>query len=229
MSDTHRRRLRSALATLVLAGAAMASGACRPCQLIGRCGPIPARELYRLPVPDALRADTAVRASDGTSYPLDGTLAVSQYVAPGIYSDPGIVFRIDDTQYGAYPNREWALPISEQLGALTERVLARLPLTAERAVYDPPSQRSQTYIWRGTIREFEEVDRGKEVLAAVRLDARIVRASDDSIVWSGSSHLERAARSPNMPGIVQTLGDLAAEAVTELVTRARTELRSPRP
>ena len=193
------------------------------------CKPTAARELYRLPLPADLRPDSAAPTADGGSYPLAGTLAVSQYIAPGIYSESGIVFRIDDTQYGAYPNREWALPISEQLGALTERVLARLPLTAERAVYDPPSQRSQTYIWRGTIREFEEVDRGREVLAAVRLDARIVRASDDSIVWSGSSHLERAARSPNMPGIVQTLGDLAAEAVTELVTRARTELRGPRP
>ncbi|NUQ22116.1 MAG: hypothetical protein HOQ09_14295, partial [Gemmatimonadaceae bacterium] len=167
--------------------------------------------------------------ADGAAYPLAGTLAISQYVVPGIYGDPGIVFRIDDTRYGSYPNREWAVPISEQLGVLTERILARKPLTAERAVFDPPSQRAQTYIWRGTVREFEEVDRGSQVLAAVRIDARIVRVSDDSILWSGTSHIERAARAPNMPGIVQTLSDIAAEAVTDLVTRARAELKPPRP
>lgn len=197
------------------------------CFLIGR-GP-PPRELYRIILPAALDTDSVVPPADGASYPLAGTLAISQYVAPGIYGDPGIVFRIDDTRYGAYPNREWAVPIAEQLGVLTERVLTRAPLTAERAVFDPPSQRAQTYIWRGTIREFEEVDRGSQVLAAVRLDARIVRVSDDSILWSGTSHIERAARAPNMPGIVQTLSEIAAEAVTELVTRARAELKTPRP
>lgn len=197
------------------------------CGILGRNPP--PRELYRLSLPEALKADSGASAVDGGSYPLDGTLAVSQYVAPGIYGDPGIVFRIDDTQYGSYPNREWAVPVSEQLGVLTERVLARMPLTAERAVFDPPSQRSQTYIWRGTIREFEEVDRGSRVFAAVRVDARIVRASDDSILWSGTSHLERGARSSSMPGIVQTLSELAAEAVTDLVTRARAELKGPRP
>jgi len=189
----------------------------------------PPRELYRIILPAALDTDSVVPPTDGTAYPLAGTLAISQYVAPGIYGDPGIVFRIDDTRYGAYPNREWAVPIAEQLGVLTERVLARAPLTAERAVFDPPSQRAQTYIWRGTIREFEEVDRGNQVLASVRLDARIVRVADDSILWSGTSHIERAARAPNMPGIVQTLSEIAAEAVTDLATRARTELKAPRP
>lgn len=192
------------------------------------CPPPPPRELYRIILPAVLDTDSVTPRTDGTASPLTGTLAISHYVAPGIYGDPGIVFRIDDTRYGAYPNREWAVPISEQLGVLTERVLARQPLTAERAVFDPPSQRAQTYIWRGTIREFEEVDRGSQVLAAVRLDARIVRVSDDSILWSGTSHIERAARAPNMPGIVQTLSEIAAEAVTDLVTRARAELKTPR-
>ena len=214
------RRLRLTLAILPL----LATAGCWPWG--NRTAP---RELYRIILPAALDTDSVARSLDGSAYPLAGTLAISQYVAPGIYGDPGIVYRIDDTRYGAYPNREWAVPIAEQLGVLTERVLAREPLTSERAVFDPPSQRSQTYIWRGTIREFEEVDRGSQVLAAVRLDARIVRVSDDSILWAGTSHIERAARAPNMPGIVQTLSEIAAEAVTELVTRARAELKSPRP
>lgn len=192
-----------------------------------RCPPGgPPRELYRLTLPGE-PGDTAV--TDGSARPLDGTLAIAQYVAPGIYGDGGIVYRIDDTQYGAYPNREWAVPLSEQLGALTERVLGRAPLTTRRALFDPPSQRAQTYIWRGTIRQFEEVDRGSQVMAAVALDARIVRAADDSILWSGSTHIERAARAPNMPAIVKTLSELATEAVTELATRARTELHGRAP
>ena len=195
-------------------------------------GTLPARELYRITLPEVVAADSTGRTSAGsTAAPaaLGGTIGISQYATPGVYGDPLIVFRIDDTQYGSYSYREWAVPLGDQLGVLTERVLARAPLTAERAVFDPPSRRAQTYIWRGTVREFEEVDRGTQVFAAVRIDVRIARAEDDSIVWSGSSRLERAAQPANMPGIIQTLSTLADEVLTELATRAQRELSAKRP
>jgi len=205
------------LAVLVAAG----------CFHIGR---LPARELYRITLPETVNGDSSVvTATDGSPPPLVGTLGIAQYVTPGVYGDPLIVFRINDTEYGSYPSREWAVPLGDQLGVVTERVLARVSLTAEHAVFDPPSRRAQTYIWRGTVREFEEVDRGSEVRAAVRIDLRIVRAEDDSILWSGSSRIERAAQSPSMSGIVQTLSALADEVVTDLATRARRDLSAGRP
>lgn len=229
MSD---HRLRRAASLLLLAACVVGLNGCGSilCHLVrGGCGPIAARELYRLAIPNDERIDSAATATDGNSRPLTGTLAITSYIAPGVYAQDGIVYRIDDTRYGVYPEREWAVPLGEQLGMLTERVLARVPLTADRALFDPPSPRSQTYIWRGTIREFEEADRGNQVLAAVRLDIRIVRTADDSVVWSGSTHLERTAVSPNMPGIVQTLSELAEEAITDLATRARADLRASHP
>lgn len=195
-------------------------------------GRLPARELYRITLPGVVAADSTAGTSAGATSapaPLSGTIGIAEYTTPGVYGDPLIVFRIDDTQYGSYPSREWAVPLSDQLGVLTERVLTRVPLTAQRAVFDPPSRRAQTYIWRGTIREFEEVDRGSQVLAAVRIDVRIARAEDDSVVWSGSSRLERPAMPPNMSGIVQTLSTLADEVLTELATRAQRELAAKRP
>lgn len=195
-----------------------------------RIGKLPPRELYRITLPESPDSSaSAVVATDGVAPPLPGTLGIGEYVTPGVYGDPQIVFRIGDTEYGSYPSREWAVPLGDQLGVLTERVLARVPLTAERAVFDPPSRRAQTYIWRGTVREFEEVNRGQEVLAAVRIDLRIVRAEDDSILWSGSSRIERAVPTPNMSGIVQTLSVLADEVVTDLATHARRELSTRRP
>lgn len=194
------------------------------------CPRIPPRLMYRITLPPALASDSATTSGrDGRPPALTGTLGIAQYATPGIYGDPLIVFRVNDTEYGSYPSREWAVPLGDQLGVLTERVLARVPLTSERAIFDPPSRRAQTFIWRATVREFEEVDRERNVLAAVRIDARIVRAADDSIVWSGSSRLERAAEPPNMPGIVQTLSTLADEVLTDLATRARRELSARRP
>lgn len=197
-----------------LALALLANG----CRLFGLGGSLPAREMYRLTLPDT--AATVV----ARTFPLQGTLAVAAYVTPGMYGEPGIVFRINDSEYGAYPSREWAVPLGEQLGVLTERVLGRNPLSSERAVFDPPSLRAQQYIWRGTVREFEEVNRDKTVLASVRIDARLVRAIDDSIVWSGTARAERATPAPTMYGIVQTLSALADEVVADLVERARRDI-----
>ena len=191
------------------------------------CPRLPPRELYRIVLPAAF--DSASTTDSSVVAALPGTIGIAQYATPGIYGDPAIVYRLNDTEYNAYATREWALPLGDQLGVVTERVLSRTPLTRERAVYDPPSRRSQTYIWRGTVREFEEVDRGSEVLAAVRIDVRIARAEDDSIVWSGTSRLERAAQPSNMSGIVQTLSALADEVVTDLATRARRDLSTRKP
>ena len=205
------------LATSVFGIAALASG----CPFTGR---VPAREMYRLSLPDT----GSGQAASAPSAPLRGTLAILGYAAPGVYGEPGIVFRIEESEYGAYPNREWALPLGDQLAVLTERVLARNPLSTEPALFDPPSKRSQTYMWRATIREFDEVDRGKQVFAAVRIDARLVRADDDSILWSGSATAEREVPTPNMSGIVQTLSTLAEQVVSELVERAKRDLSGPR-
>lgn len=182
-----------------------------------RISPLPPRELYRVTLPD-----TGAGNSGTTAAPrIAGTLAISEYATPGIYGEPGIVFRIGESEYGSYPNREWALPLSNQLGVLTERILRRAPLTTEPAVFDPPSRRAQTYIWRGSVREFDEINRGREVLAAVRIDANLVRAADDSILWSGTARAERAVPTADMPGIVQALSALAEQVVSELIERAR--------
>lgn len=207
------------LATLALLVAAEGCGTLR-C-LFFRCEGTP-RELYRLTLPD-----TTASPGDGMqARPLSGSMAITTYATPGIYSGAGIVFRKGDIEYGFYPNREWAVPLGEQLGVVTERVLTRAPLSTEGAVFDPPSRRAQTYIWRGTIREFEEVNRGNQVLAAVRIDVRILRSADDSIVWSGSARAEGPASANSMAGIVRTLSTLADSVVSELAGRARRDLSS---
>jgi len=100
-------------------------------------------------------------------------------------------------------------------------------LTRDQAVFDPPSPHSYTYIWRGLVRELEEVDRGKEVFAAVRLDARLVRARDDSVLWSGSARVERPVPQGTMPAIVEALSAVVADAITQLQDAARASLVSP--
>lgn len=207
------RALRST--TLVL-GAAIAIG-------IGCFGRrLPPMELYRLAPTVGAPLPTEIGASRGQLAP--GAIAIAPYQTPGIYGGRGIVFRIDDTKYGVYPSREWALPVGTMLGLITEDVFRRAPVTQEPALFDPPSYRTQHFVWRALVREMEEVNRGRGVYAAVRLEARVVRSSDDSVVWSGSAGAERAVPQGTMPAIVSTLSALSVEVIGRLAGEARASL-----
>ncbi len=181
-------------------------------------GRVAAVELYRLSAPEPL--DGA--ATPPSPKPLRGGLAISPYVTRGLYADDGIVYSVDEVSYGTYPNREWAIPLSEMLGSLTEAALRERPLGKDFAVYDPPSLRGYAYQWRGSVKEFEEKNRGRTVLAAVALDARLVRIQDDSVVWSGTKRVEREVRQPSMPAIVLALSAAVNEVIASLIEEART-------
>jgi ABC-type uncharacterized transport system auxiliary subunit len=190
-------------------------------------GKLPPREYYRLrtaPLPDSLAA--FYRDGGASTLPVGG-VAIVPYVAPGVYGDGNIVYRIDDSEMGSYPNREWAVPVPTMLGMMTEDIFRVRPLTRDPAVFDPPSPHVYAYVWRGLIRELEEVDRGSRVYAVVRLDARIVRATDDSVLWSGSARLERPVPQGTMPAIVDVLSQLATEAILQLQDSARASLAGP--
>jgi uncharacterized lipoprotein YmbA len=176
-----------------------------------------------------LRTDSGVPARPTGAPVLTGALAVSPYVTRGIYSEPGIVFRTDDIQLSAYPSREWAIPLRDMLGALTEQALRTAPLSVEPAVFDPRTMRAHDYQWRGTVRELEVVDRGRNVLAAVHLEVEIIRTANDSVVWKGSERIERPVPPPtsSMPRVVETLSAITTDVVKTLIERARTDLGSP--
>ena len=160
---------------------------------------------------------------------MPGRLAVAPYVTRGIYGSNGIVFRINDVRLDAYANREWAIPLRDMLGDATATLLDANPLTTQRAVFDPRSPSSFDYHWRGSVIEFEEVNRGQEVRAVVHLEADIIRTANDSIVWTGSERLERAVPPPtdSMPQVVETLSTLTTEVIGRLIARAHSELSLP--
>lgn len=160
-------------------------------------------------------------AEQAAQGPLAGGIEVARYHTPGLYSDGNIVFRTGENEYGVYPYREWGIPLGEMLGLMAENAFQRRPLTSGPAVYGPPASHDLAYTWRGMVREFEEVNRGREVFAVVRLDAQLVRAADGAILWRGSSRLERAVPQATMPAIVAALSSLAGEATDALIEDAR--------
>src|SRR5438874_121112 len=96
-------------------------------------GRLPPRELYRLtPMEPAPRVEQPAPL-------VSGSVAIQPYMTPGLYGRPSVVYRLNDTEYGAYASREWAIPLSTMLGLLTQDVLGVRALTRGRVMFDPPS------------------------------------------------------------------------------------------
>jgi hypothetical protein len=181
---------------------------------------VPAVEMYRL-LPSAETASVAVA---GNALP-DGAVAVVRFITPGVYGQRGIVYRVGETGYAAYPSREWAIPLGEMLGRRTADLMQTHPLVRGGSLFDPPSRRGFTHVWRGTVREFEEIDRGRNVFVAVDLEASLIRVEDDSIVWSGGSRAERAIPDGTMDGIIAGLSAATDEVLVALLDSARVSIR----
>jgi hypothetical protein len=77
------------------------------------------------------------------------------------------------------------MPLSTMLGLLTQDVLRARPISGGRVIFDPPRRRSETFVWEGTVREFEEVDRPPRVFAAVRLSLVLFATPTTSSSGSG--------------------------------------------
>ena len=180
-------------------------------------------EMYRL-VPTAAETSAVVAPAPIEGLP-EGSLAISRYITPGLYGQRGIVYRVGEAGYATYPSREWAIPLGEMLGRRTADLLQERPLVRGGALFDPPTRRAFTHLWRGTVREFEEIDRGSDVFVAVSLEASLIRVEDDSILWSGGARVERPVPGGTIEGIIAGLSAATDEVVFALLDSARVSIR----
>jgi len=180
-------------------------------------------EMYRL-VPTAAETSGVVAPAPVEGLP-EGSLAISRYITPGLYGQRGIVYRVGEAGYATYPSREWAIPLGEMLGRRTADLLQERPLVRGGALFDPPTRRAFTHLWRGTVREFEEIDRGSDVFVAVSLEASLIRVEDDSILWSGGARVERPVPGGTIEGIIAGLSAATDEVVFALLDSARVSIR----
>jgi ABC-type uncharacterized transport system auxiliary subunit len=187
--------------------------------LLGGCvGSLPPLERYRLtPMPTAARGAAPAMSADSSA---TITIAVEPYATTGIYADPQIVYRVGESSYGAYPNREWALPLGDMLADATVETL-RATYGLDAQVTSETASAAHGLVWRGFVQQFEEVDRGDSVAAAVRLDAVLVRTPGDTVIWQGSAGLEGPVTGSTMAGIVAGLSDLTSAALRRLADDAR--------
>ena len=198
--------------------------------LAGCVRSMPPLERYRLSPVSAPAAaeESAGRGSGAVARPTASrdapratiaSVRIEPYVTEGIYADPQIVYRTGESQYAAYPNREWALPLSSMLADLTGEVVREMSANRVRVLTEAEGGATD-FIWRGAVHEFEEVNRGDQVLAAVRFEATLHRASDDSLLWQGTGRAEQPVTGDSMEAVVAALSRLGTETVTSMVKDA---------
>ncbi|HEX2218501.1 MAG TPA: ABC-type transport auxiliary lipoprotein family protein [Gemmatimonadales bacterium] len=215
--------IKSSLLPLTLAGSLLALSGC--------VRSLPPLERYRLvPMGPAAATGSGAPARPVARHETPAaalaTIRVEPYVTEGIYADPQIVYRIGESRYGAYPNREWALPLSTMLADMTAEVLRATPGMRLRVTGSAEGGRPD-FIWRGAVHRFEEVNRGEQVLTAVHLEGSLLRASDDSLLWQGIARGERPVTGETMEAVVAALSRLGADAVRSMVRDAVPAIRPP--
>jgi len=93
-------------------------------------------------------------------------------------------------------------------------------------VFDPGVSRREQFEWRGTVREFDEVDEPSSVSVAVSLSAQLVRTADDSVIWAGAiRETERVAEPRKIESVIAALSSTASRAVARLRDDAASTLR----
>jgi len=185
-------------------------------------GKLPARQFYRL----TTVVDSTASSASAQNAPLAGSIAIMSYDTPGIYGSGSIVYRAGEAAYGAYPSREWAIPLGDMLGTMTEMSMRRSGFTSARATTHSGSARRDQYEWRGGVREFDEVDTPTSVSASVALSAQLVRVADDSVVWSGTARETQPVRaSRSMDSVIEALSISASRAISRLTDDAASALR----
>ena len=210
-----RQRSRPGRVTTLACVAAIVSSGCFR-------GTLPPRQFYRLSLPDSL---ASVGRPTGAP-PLTGSIAIARYDTPGIYGTGSLVYRVGSSAYGAYPSREWAIPLGEMLGSITEGIVRQRSLTSGRVVYPPSAVTREQYEWRATVREFDEVDAPNSVTTSVSLVAQLVRAADDSVVWSAAAQeMEPIAQTRSIDAVVAGLSAATARAIVRLTDEAALAMR----
>jgi hypothetical protein len=123
-------------------------------------------------------------------------------------------------RYGTYPNWGRAIPLGTMLAVLAVETLGSSRGSRATRPTTPGPARAATS--SGAAGEFAEVDRDGRVFAAVRLDARRVRASDDSRLWAGTALAEREVTPPRETTMV--VAGLSAQAASPVASLVRDAL-----
>ena len=169
------------------------------------CGAARPSKFYTLEVP-------ASPVISGNPYPV--ALLVGRITAPHLYRDDRIVYRVGNTQLGAYEYHRWAEPPADTLESLLVRALRSSG--NYRSVQSLRSNARGDYLLRGRIHELGEVN-GTSTTARVDFEVELFQQKTGTVVWSKHYNVDEPVGGRDVPAVVEALNRNLTRAIDQIV------------
>lgn len=170
------------------------------------CGAARPSKFYQLDIPESSASASAPR--------FQTDLLVGRIVAPHLYRDDRIVYRVGSTQMGTYEYHRWAEPPAESLENLLVRALRSSG--HYRSVQGLRSNARGDYILRGSLHELGEIT-GASVAARVDLEVELYSQKSGTVVWSKHYNTDEPVNGKEVPAVVDALNRNVQRAIEQVV------------
>ncbi|MFQ6110617.1 MAG: ABC-type transport auxiliary lipoprotein family protein [Nitrospinota bacterium] len=154
---------------------------------------------------------------------LPATLGVELFRADSVYRQNRIVYRQVPHRVEFYTYRRWGVRPEEMI---TDKVMdhfssSGLFRAVQRYPYDGPA----TYILRGRVKRFEEIDREDGWFARFALEARLIKRDNLEVILATRKDLTLKAEARTPDAFVKAMAEAMRKTLGELVGEAARRLR----
>jgi ABC-type uncharacterized transport system auxiliary subunit len=179
----------------------------------------------RYPAHYALEVAPAPPTAAPPQSPL-GPLVVRELACPPYLCEGRVVYREEPHRVGFYDYHRWAVnPRTALTGVLADRIRAS-SLFESVTVAGSPAR--ATYLLRGEIERFEEVDEKTSVYAICTTSAEIVDVKTGTVSWTGTVSETVPVQRRDVASLVAGLGVAARTVADRLVASMADELSARR-
>ncbi len=175
---------------------------------VNACGAARPSRFYALDIPETSAPSAAPR--------FNTDLLVGRLVAPHLYRDDRIVYRVGSTQLGTYEYHRWAEPPADTMENLLVRALRSSG--SFRSVQSLRSNARGDYILRGHLHELDEVGTGTaNVTARVDFEVELYSQKSGTVVWSKHCNNDEPVNGKEVPAVVEALNKNLQHAIDQVV------------
>jgi ABC-type uncharacterized transport system auxiliary subunit len=171
------------------------------------CGAARPSKFYELDIPE-----TSAPATSAPRFQTD--LLIGRIIAPHLYRDDRIVYRMGSTQLGAYEYHRWAEPPADSM----ENVLLRALRDSGqyRSVQSLRSNARGDYILRGRLHELDEIT-GANLVGRVDFEVELYSQKSGTVVYSLHYNHDEPVAGKDVASVVDALNRNLRRAIDQIV------------
>jgi ABC-type uncharacterized transport system auxiliary subunit len=162
------------------------------------------------------------QAAKGAGAPIQRRIAVQRFSADQTLVDDRILYRERPNEVSFYDYKRWA---NSPVDIVTDYFVRRMKNSGDYLDVSPAKTAGASDLTlRGRLYHFEEVDRGKEVLASVAVELELIDNKTRTSVWRGNAACTRPVATRDMGGVVTGISECLDETASKLLDSMRQEI-----